>query len=148
MSFEDDLDFGKFGERLAYAIVSESPKTRAMIDCSNDSYFFDKDVDFLQLTDTGKINKYEVKTDRYMTGNMAFETRSNGNVGCLARTEADYIMYVYYRSRDVFLINATSLKRFTETRPERLKWSRMGDGAEGYLIKVSDLEAEGIAKRI
>ena len=139
MAFSEDLAFGKAGERAAWLALLESPKTRQVLDVRDDLYFQERDIDFLQLDIKNKVNKIEVKTDRkaHETGNIAFETMSNSNDGCLARSEADYIYYYLDATGEVIIINLPILKGcLGNLKPEEI---RMGDNARGYLIKIQDL---------
>lgn len=139
MAFSEDLAFGKTGERIAWLSLLESPKTRQVMDVRNDAYFQERDIDFLQLAINNRIYKIEVKTDRqaHATGNIAFETKSNSNEGCLARSEADYIYYYLENTGEVIIINLPVLKGcLGNLKPEEIK---MGDNARGYLIKIQDL---------
>ena len=139
MAFDEDLAYGEAGEHIAWVQLLESPKTRQVLDVRKDKYFQEKDIDFLQLDFNSNVNKIEVKTDRqaHKTGNIAFETKSNSNTGCLERSEADYIYYYIPHSRAVIVIKLDLLKGFIiHTKPREVD---MGDNARGYLLRIQDL---------
>lgn len=139
MPFKEDLIYGETGEHVAWLNLLESPKTRQVLDVRKDKYFQAKDIDFLQLDFQNNVNKIEVKTDRkaHETGNIAFETDSNGNVGCLERSEADYIYYYLEKSKEVIILKLKELRGYIKhTNPREIT---MGDNAKGYLLDIQNL---------
>lgn len=148
MSFAEDLSFGREGEAVVRNLLESSGNFDYVIDCSNDKYFQQKDIDVLALVNDGHIAKYEVKTDRkaHETGNIAFELRTNGNIGCLAKTEADFVMYYIEGNDRVYCFNAEQMRRYLRTK--RFKLYRMGDNAEGYLLNINQLLRDRQLKRI
>ena len=148
MSFAEDLSFGREGEAVVRNLLESSGNFDYVIDCSNDKYFQQKDIDVLALVNDGHIAKYEVKTDRkaHETGNIAFEIKTNGNIGCLAKTEADFVMYYIEGNDRVYCFNAEQMRRYL--RAKRFKLYRMGDNAEGYLLNINQLLRDRQLKRI
>lgn len=139
MPFEEDLIYGETGEHVAWVSLLESPKTRQVLDVRKDRYFQDKDIDFLQLDFNNNVNKIEVKTDRqaHETGNIVFETKSNSNEGCLARSEADYIYYYIEKTKEVIILRLKELKGFIiHTKPKEVP---IGDNARGCLLDIQKL---------
>lgn len=63
MSWAEDLETGKEGERVVRSLLESSGNVRNIIDCSADEYFQEKDIDFMAEMTNGKVIKYEVKTD-------------------------------------------------------------------------------------
>ena len=148
MSFAEDLSFGREGEAVVRNLLESSGNFESIIDCSNDKYFQQKDIDVLALANDGHIAKYEVKTDRkaHETGNIVFEIKTNGNIGCLAKTEADFVMYYIEGNDRVYCFNAEQMRRYL--RQNRFKLYRMGDNAEGYLLNINQLLRDRQLKRI
>ena len=147
MAFKEDLIFGETGEHVAWIQLLESPKTRLVMDVRKDKYFQQKDIDFLQLDLNNNVNKVEVKTDRkaHETGNIAFETDSKGNVGCLERSEADYIYYYLEQTKEVIILKLRELKGYIKhTNPREIT---MGDNAKGYLLNIQNLIDYQVAVR-
>lgn len=147
MSFKEDLEFGEAGERVAWLELLESPKTKQVLDVRKDKYFQAKDIDFLQLDFSNTVNKIEVKTDRqaHETGNIAFETMSSSNEGCLARSEADYIYYYIEKTKEVIILKLKELKGFiNHINPKEIM---MGDSARGYLLNIQMLIDYQVAVR-
>lgn len=142
--FEADLKFGETGEDVAWLRLLKSPTTKQVMDVRKDPYFQKIDVDFLQLTKDGVVNKVEVKTDRmaHKTGNFVFETKSNGNAGCLQRSEADYVLTVLATGETLTVVMDWLNVYISE---HNLKEIPMGDNARGYLIPIKDLVAHKIA---
>ena len=148
MSFAEDLSFGREGEVIVRNLLESSGNFDYVIDCSNDKYFQDKDIDLLALATDGHIAKYEVKTDRiaHETGNIAFEIKTSGNIGCLAKTEADFVMYYIEGNGRLYCFNAEQMRRYL--RANRFRLYRMGDNAEGHLLSINRLLRDGQIKRI
>ena len=117
MSFAEDLSFGREGEVIVRNLLESSGNFDNVIDCSNDKYFQEKDIDLLALATDGHIAKYEVKTDRmaHETGNIAFEIKTSGNIGCLAKTEADFVMYYIEGNGRLYCFNAEQMRRSCAT---------------------------------
>lgn len=139
MSFEEDLEYGRIGENVARFILESSSKIRAIIDCSNDSYFQQRDIDYLAERKDGRILKCEVKTDRlaHRTGNIVWEKTTCGNIGCLEKTIADIIFYYLSENKKMYIFAPSPVRRYiAKTQPEVIK---MGDGATGYLLKINEL---------
>lgn len=147
--FEEDIEIGKIGESIAKKILLGSPKTKSIIDCSSDKYFQDKDIDFLAEQQDGRVLKCEVKTDTqsHSTGNMVFELSTSGNIGCLAKTNADFIFY-YSLGDDTMYGYLTTKMRSYISHHKELKKIEMGDSAEGYLLNIRRLIRDGVVYSI
>ena len=69
---------------------------------------------------------YEVKTDTYglISRNIVFEDLSNSNSGCMARTKADYLFYVFVDKNneivEEYLINVKKLRRWLMSNFEKI----------------------------
>ena len=114
-NFANDVKtYGPIGERRLMDILKE--RGHNFEDVSDIEEFRIFDIDILQYNDeetdskkvldayylgkpTGFVNAvaYEVKTDTYglISRNIVFEDLSNSNSGCMARTKADYLFYVF-----------------------------------------------------
>ena len=57
MSFAEDLSFGREGEAIVRNLLESSGNFDYVIDCSNDKYFQEKDIDLLALAMDGHIAK-------------------------------------------------------------------------------------------
>lgn len=148
MSFAVDLQDGKKAEELVRFKLSQTGKFVGIWDCSDDSYFQTKDIDILALKEDGGIVKIEVKADRqaHRTGNLAWEQKTSGNIGCFAKTEADFIMYYTIGDGSLYIFKPKELRRYIERKHMKLK--RMGDNAEGYLLNIKELLKEGKIKEV
>lgn len=139
MSFTNDLQDGKKAEELVRFKLSQTGKFVEIWDCSDDEYFQSKDIDILALKQDGRITKIEVKADRkaHETGNLVWEQKTSGNIGCFAKTEADFIMYYTIGDGSLYIFKPKELRRYIERNHMPLK--RMGDNAEGYLLNIKEL---------
>ena len=118
--FEQDLiTYGPIGENRLKEILSQ--KGHRFEDVSSIEEFRIFDVDIIQYnTDDCTVEKvldayyhgkntaavggvaYEVKTDTFgiISRNIVFEDISNSNSGCMARTKADYLFYVFVNKQN------------------------------------------------
>lgn len=148
MSFAEDLSEGKVGEKIVRSVLESSGKFEHVLDCSDDKYFQSKDIDILGFASDGHIAKYEVKTDRkaHETGNIVWEQTTSGNIGCLAKSEADFIMYYIEGNGRIYCFNTSRMRAFVKRKNQRLV--RMGDNAEGYLLNIKELIGAKMLTRI
>lgn len=147
MAFEKDLQFGEIGERVAWLELLESPKIKQVMDVRHDQFFQDRDIDFLTLKPNGDVDRWEVKTDRqaHQTGNIVFETKSNSNEGCLARSQAQWIWYHLEATGEDIIIDFAKLKGYVlHKQPKEVP---MGDNASGYLLNIQELIDYQVATR-
>ena len=133
-NFANDVKvYGPIGERRLMEILKE--KGHKFEDVSDIEEFRIFDVDILQYNNDetnsekvldayymGKTTSaadavaYEVKTDTYglISRNIVFEDLSNSNSGCMARTKADYLFYVFVDKNneivEEYLINVKKLR--------------------------------------
>ena len=133
-NFANDVKvYGPIGERRLMEILKE--KGHKFEDVSDIEEFRIFDIDILQynndetnaekVLDAYYIGKttsaadavaYEVKTDTYglISRNIVFEDLSNSNSGCMARTKADYLFYVFVDKNneivEEYLINVKKLR--------------------------------------
>lgn len=145
--FAKDKSFGRVGEEVAWLDFLQSPKVRNVLDVREDDYFKGKDIDFLLLGQDTKVFKVEVKTDSqaHDTGNLVFETKTNGNIGCLEKSEADWIYYYLKGSEESYVVDLAKLREYIrENHPREIS---MGDNAKGYLLNIEDLRRKYIAMK-
>ena len=133
-NFANDVKiYGPIGERRLMEILTE--KGHNFEDVSDVEEFRIFDIDILQYNNDetnsekvlnayymGKTTSaadavaYEVKTDTYglISRNIVFEDISNNNSGCMARTKADYLFYVFVDKNneivEEYLINVKKLR--------------------------------------
>ena len=133
-NFANDVKvYGPIGERRLMEMLKE--KGHKFEDVSDIEEFRIFDIDILQYNNDetnsdkvldayymGKTTSaadavaYEVKTDTYgiVSRNIVFEDLSNSNSGCMARTKADYLFYVFVDKNneivEEYLINVKKLR--------------------------------------
>ena len=133
-NFSNDVKvYGPIGERRLMEILKE--KGHKFEDVSDIEEFRIFDIDILQYnndetnsekvldayymgktTNAADAVAYEVKTDTYglISRNIVFEDLSNSNSGCMARTKADYLFYVFVDKNneivEEYLINVKKLR--------------------------------------
>lgn len=147
-NFKKDLETGEIGEDVAFRILSNSLQTKSILDVRKDHYFQNLDIDFLVEKYSGIIIKYEVKTDRqaHKTGNIVFEKTTSGNVGCLEKSHADYILYYLPETQIMYGFWLSDIRKYIKaTKPRVIE---MGDAATGYLLNISELEQKGLIAKI
>lgn len=147
-NFQKDLEAGEEGEKITYSLLSKSPQNKAVLDVRKDPYFQELDIDFLAKKHSGIIIKYEVKTDRqaHKTGNIVFEKTTSGNIGCLEKSHADYILYYLSETKTMYGFWLDDIRRYIkETNPKIIN---MGDAATGYLLSIFVLKNKNILKTV
>lgn len=146
MSFEQSLMVGGYGEHAVWNVLTNQPRVRVVVDVRKDKRFQDKDIDFLVENNKQQFASVEVKTDfkAHETGNIVYEVTTSGNIGCFEKTQADYIAYFIPKSKLIHLIHVDSLRSFVKMAKPELR--KMGDNAEGYLIKIQDLINANVIK--
>lgn len=106
-------------------------------DVSKELHFQKYDVDFICTTKSGNEQWIEVKYDRETerTRHIVYETKSNGNVGCLARSIADLVLYI--TDKNIYWFDLEELRNYIYiTKPKEIT---MGDNARGYLLELDEL---------
>lgn len=95
--FNNDNAIGKVGENRLKEILMASSKTMGVFDLSDKVGYRKYDIDIKQIKTDGTSVVYEVKTDTYgyITRNVSYELTSHDHAGCLARSNADYVFYVF-----------------------------------------------------
>lgn len=147
-NFQQDLKIAEEGEEVAYSLLLKSPQNKAVLDVRKDPYFQELDIDFLAEKHSGIILKYEVKTDRqaHKTGNIVFEKTTSGNIGCLEKSHADYILYYLSETKIMYGFWLDDIRRYIkETNPKIIN---MGDAATGYLLSIFMLKNKNILKTV
>ena len=116
---QDSTIYGPIGEQRLIEILEE--KAHNYEDVSSIEEFRIFDIDILQYNtedcDSEKVLDayymgkstasvggvaYEVKTDTFgvISRNIVFEDLSNSNPGCMARTKADFLFYVFVNKKN------------------------------------------------
>lgn len=153
MGFITDNNIGCKGENIIYDYLMNHPSTDNLINVSNDSWFQQFDIDFIQIDGDGDVNKIEVKTDRMAdkTGNMVYEVysdRRNYTKGCFEKTESDYIFYYLINTNILYIFDTQELREWVLEHQHNLKLVDMGDYALGYIIPLNDLKEISIKERL
>lgn len=143
-NFANDVKvYGPIGERRLMEILTE--KGHKFEDVSDVEEFRIFDIDILQYDNDETNSKkvldayymgkttsaadavaYEVKTDTYglVSRNIVFEDLSNSNSGCMARTKADYLFYVFVDKNneivEEYLINVKKLRWWLMSNFEKI----------------------------
>ena len=153
MGFITDNNVGHKGESVIYDYLMNHPSTDNLINVSNDSWFQQFDIDFIQIDGDGDVNKIEVKTDRMAdrTGNMVYEVYSDKRfytLGCFEKTKADYIFYYLINTNILYIFDTQELREWILEHQHNLKLMDMGDYALGYIIPLNDLKEISIKERL
>ena len=153
MGFITNNNVGRKGESIIYDYLINHPSTFNVINVSDDVWFQQFDIDFLQVTTDYDVNKIEVKTDRMAdrTGNMVYEIFSDKRTytkGCFEKTEADYIFYYLINTNILYIFNTYELRQWVEEHKDKLRLANMGDYALGYIIPLNELKEISIKERL
>ena len=182
-NFQNDLvEYGLIGEQKLCQLLTE--KGKQFIDVSNLKEFREYDIDIIQtqrnnLTNQDFLNilksgeslknvdaiSYEVKTDTVglKSRNIIWEVFSNSNIGCMIKTKADYLYYVFIDDNknvvEEYLINLKKLRwwlmsnfhNINQCNYLKSKSMRRGEDNTGiFLINIDYLlqETNNIAYKI
>lgn len=135
---------GKTGEQL-FAQIMRS-RNYKVEDVSNNSKYFDKDIDFVITSPTtGAVKTFEVKYDTLInkTGNLFLEIESinskqwNGD-GWWLHCQADFLAYGDYHSRTFYIIPVEELKKRVDELPQRI--GRCGYESTGLLVSLDAIK--------
>ena len=151
--FNSDVQVGNKGENIIYDYLMNHPSTDSVVNVSNDKWFQQFDIDFIQIDGDGGVNKIEVKTARLAdkTGNMVYEVWSDKRFyskGCFEKTEADYIFYYLINTNILYIFDTQGLREWVLEHQHNLKLVDMGDYALGYIIPLNDLKEISIKERL
>ena len=96
--FKTSNELGKIGEAIAEKYFNQSNKIKSYLDVTKDDIYREKDIDFITYMKNGDVITVEAKADKVISSNIFFETISNkekNTLGCMLKTEADYIFYYF-----------------------------------------------------
>lgn len=182
-NFQNDLvEYGLIGEQKLCQLLTE--KGKQFIDVSNLKEFREYDIDIIQIQRNNLTNQdfldilksgeslknvdaisYEVKTDTVglKSRNIIWEVFSNSNIGCMIKTKADYLYYVFIDDNknvvEEYLINLKKLRwwlmsnfhNINQCNYLKSKSMRRGEDNTGiFLINIDYLlqETNNIAYKI
>ena len=129
------------------------PKTLTVRDVSSEHEYQRIDVDLLVTTPTGEF-KLEIKGDRWDgTGNFFFETVSNrekGTPGCFLYTQADFLLYYFVKSRELYILPMRAARHWfaihEQRFPERATTTPLANGRHyttvGRLVPIKQAAQE------
>lgn len=147
MDFKKSLDKGGVGEHVVWNLLMKQKGIRSVVDVRDDKKFQEKDVDFLVEDYNHQFMWVEVKTDyqAHKSGNIVYELTTSNHVGCFEKTKSEYIMYYLPEIQTVYMIHTKSLRNYVYQQMPSVY--RMGDYAEGCLLKIEDLKKAGVIRR-
>lgn len=139
MNFKESLKDGAMGEHVVWNLFMKMDNVRNVIDVRDDKFFQEADVDFLVEKTNRQFTWIEVKTDfkAHETGNIVYELSSSGNMGCLEKSKAKYVVFYLPHSETAYLVDLKALRAYIYS--EHPKIVKGGDNAECILIKINDL---------
>lgn len=133
---------GKQGEKLFKEIMES--RGYVVEDVSNNSDFWNKDVDFIITSPTSGLTKtFEVKWDTLInkTGNLYCElenVRSEGFKGWFEFCKADYVAYGDALAQVFYIVPFLELKKRSQEIPFRQ--ARCGNDSIGQLVNLKDIQ--------
>ena len=152
--FNESIRIGNYGEKIIKSYLENNPRVINVTDVSNDKKYQDADIDFIvELEGWGYI-PVELKTDRYDTGNIFYETMSNIEYkvpGCMIKSKAKCLFYYFIKTKELYIIDfktykewvGKNSKRFVEKQIKNI--NKRNDGithSSGLLIPKKTLEKE------
>lgn len=144
--FLESLKQGKLGEYAIRDCLERQPWVRQVIDVSSDKRHQEKDIDIMIENLSHQFVTAEIKTDlqAHQTGNIAYEVSTSGNIGCLEKTEADWIIFYVPDNNKAYVVITERLRDYVNKHRENWKEIPMGDYSLGYLLSISELNYHNI----
>lgn len=168
-NFDNDERIGRIGEDILRSRLmrmrSEGRIQFFKDDTKNPASQRD-DIDFRVIMEDGHELAYECKTDAYglKTRNVTYELTSRDYAGCLARSNADYIHYVFVNSdniakeeyaitlhkwRNWLGMMSTEVKPYEKGSGNPLQLFYSKDiGVLQFLCNIDRMVEDGVAKRL
>ena len=135
------MNYGKAGEQM-FSLYSKDLGYQVE-DLSSNPAYWDLDIDF-RLTNprTSQCRTFEVKTDTHIqsTGNLYIELtniHSKQGKGWFEFCKADYLAYIDYRSRALYIIDMEELRAHISSHS--FSQSKCGDDSTGLLVPLATL---------
>ena len=142
--FSESLKQGKYGEYVIKDFLNRQKWVKQVVDVSDDLRHQEKDIDFLVENLERQFYSVEIKTDyqAHETGNLAYELTTSGHIGCLEKTEADWIIFFIPNGNIAYLTITSRLKDYVKN--SNFEERTMGDRSTGYLLPIEDLKRRKI----
>lgn len=113
--FRESIKVGQKGEELIKNYLRQNTKIQDIQDVSNNPTYQKDDIDLVVTFTNGKTGTIEVKTDRYTSGNIFYETVSNkeyGVPGCMVKSKADFLFYYFTETRELYIMDFAKYKNW------------------------------------
>lgn len=133
---------GKQGEMLFQQQMQN--KGYKVEDVSNNSDYWNKDIDFIVTSPTtGAVKTFEVKWDSRLnkTGNLYLElvnVNSQGGCGWFEFCQADYLAYGDATTNTFYIIPLLELREKVQHMPKQI--AQCGNDSIGQLVALSSLK--------
>ena len=142
--FEEYLKVYKAGETEAIELFTRSGYS--VKDVSNNSCYFDKDIDLIVTNPLGVTKAIEVKADSRIaeTGNLFIEylnPRSKGGLGWFRFCQADLLYYADMVNKLFYIFDYRALKAFVEEHNKELRTISTYDGSKGFALPLSAVQS-------
>lgn len=139
--FQESLKQGKLGEYVIRDYLERQEWVKQVINLSSDERYQQKDIDLMVETKNNQFRTLEIKTDyqAHETGNIAYEMTTSGNIGCLEKTEADYVVFFIPEQNIAYNSDTNVLRQYVHDNCHKWELKPMGDNSEGYLISIGEL---------
>lgn len=72
---------------------------------------------------------------------------TSGNIGCLAKSHADFIFYYLSETNEMYFFDLSVMRDYINIHSE-LKQVKMGDSATGFLIGIDELKNKNVIKDV
>lgn len=160
MSFSSKNKVGKKGENLFEKWANRNFESVWRV--SENSLYYDEDIDFFCYDKQGKEISYDIKTDTYLgnvnkpvwggsiSNNFFIETISNVDtkaIGCFCKTNADKWCIVALATKTGYIFNIADMRKYINRYHENLPTKTVKDYDEegnylktgyGYLVDKDD----------
>lgn len=137
--FNESIQKGKQGEDYIISVLKKNKHIKSITDVSNDSSYFEKDIDYLIEFNSGKIQSVELKTDFTTYPNFFYEEISSmetNSLGCFEKTEADRLLYYFIKLNILYIFDMEKFRNwFHENKEDFIK--------KGYKKQIKNYRYNG-----
>lgn len=149
----------KIGEQGEQAAINLLKRYSVSVeDVSDNSAYYDKDIDLLCVNRFGNSYSVEVKWDKRIaaTGNMFIELFAGKNDGWFKKCEADYLFYGDSNNQCFYILEYKELRQYINDNISAFKQVSCPDYKDGKLLKyvsgllvpVSSLMGQAFCRKI
>lgn len=150
--FNKSLELGKKGEQVIREFFESSLTVSRYEDVSENKEYQDKDIDGIVWMKSGIPLTVELKTDKYTSGNIFYETASCVEFhtqGCMDKTQAECLCYYFPNFQCMYCIRMDEYRKWFNANSSKFRYVQFANYTRnrqgtyhsgGRLIPITYLE--------